>query len=297
MSLVNEMYANFCKKAQCIPGFKVGQKEDVEYDITYLANKYIQAEDNNDQEGMNRYISALMVRYWHMVPYLYEKSKSSKLGMEDMVTWLYEGFAKAFKYRSWLDPNKEVSKDPKGAEKCINQCITSVRQYHYHHFNTAISKINYISTSLDALYETLGDSFDDEVPQEELYGSDVTCREIIDSLVREGKIFDAIVIDRICFGDVFTENKSKKKMKLMTDEGELLEDVNSYSYSLNPKKLSSCLKSITKDYIMNFSEVYNINPSKIEDVLKKYTKKNVTKNINDVLIRTRDNKKVVGLIC
>lgn len=297
MSLVNDMYANFCKNAKCIPGFKIGQKEDVEYDITYLANKYIQAEGCNDQEGMNRYISALMVRYWHMVPYLYEKSKSSKLDMEDMVSWLYEGFVKAFKYRSWLDPNKEVSKDPKGAEKCINQCITSVRQYHYHHFNTAKSKANYISTSLDALYETLGDSIDNEIPQEDMHGRDATCREVVDSLAKDGKIFDAIVIDRICFGDVFTENKRKKKVRVTTDDGESLEDVNSYSYSLNHKKLSSCLKSITKDYIMGFSEEYGINPSKIECALKKYAKKNVTKNINDVLVRARNNSKVVGMIC
>lgn len=297
MSVVDQMYISFCKEAKTIPGFKIGQKEDVDYDITDLANAYIKAYDENDQEGMNKYISALMVRYWHMVPYLWDKSKSSKLGMEDMVMWIYEGFAKAFKYRSWLDPNKAVSKDPKGAEKCFNQCITSVRQYWYRHFNTNSAKLSYTAISLDALYESLGDSFDDSAPNEELYDNSDTCREIISLLVKEGKLFDAIVIDKLCFEDVCKETKNKKQMKIITDEGELIEDVTSSTYTLDNKKLISCLKSITEDYIINFSKTYGVEPQEIVLVLNKFTKKNVGNNIQDVFARVRDNKKVLSLLC
>lgn len=297
MNIVSQMYSDFCKCAQTIPGFILGQKEDVDYDITELANCYVEAMDKGDQEGMNKYISALMVRYWHMVPYLYNESKSARLDMEDMVMWIYEGFAKAFKYRSWLDPNKEVSKDPKGAEKCFNQCITSVRQYWYRHFNKDKRKINYTATSLDAMLESLKDSFDDGMPQEELYDSSDTCREIISSLVKEGKIFDAIVIDKICFDDTFKEIKNKKQMRIVNDEGEFLEDISTSNYILDNKKLVSCLKSIDQKYIMEFSETYDVSPQTIILVINQYTKKNVGNNVQGVLNRVRNNKKVLSLLC
>jgi len=297
MSIIDQMYSNFCRCARTIPGFKIGQKEDVNYDITDLANAYIKAYDENDQEGMNRYISALMVRYWHMVPYLWDKSKSSKLSMEDMVMWIYEGFAKAFKYRSWLDPNKEVSKDPKGAEKCFNQCITSVRQYWYRHFNTNQSKVNYIASSLDSMYETLGDSFDDGLPQEDMYDSANNCRDIILMLVKENKIFEAILMDRICFEDTCKEHKHTKQIKIVSEEGESFEDATSYSYSLDNKKIISSLKSIDNNYILDFSKTYGVNPQEVTLTLNKYTKKNISNNIQEALIRVRNDKKVMSVLC
>ena len=296
MSVVDQMYANFCKCAKTIPGFKIGQKEDVEYDITDLANGYVKAMNENDQIGMNQYISALMVRYWHMVPYLWDKSKSSKLDMEDMVMWIYDGFAKAFKYQSWLDPTKAISKDPKGAEKCFNQCITSVRQHLYRHYNTAQAKINYVATSLDALYDTMGDAVE-EAAAVKIIDSNMICREIIASLVNEGKIFDAIVVDRLCFDDSFKETKHTKQVKIMTDEGEMLEDVSSYSYELNNTKLISCLKAINEDYINEFSLTYNVSVEEIKIALKKHTKSKIGANVQTVLNKLKTNKKVLSLLC
>ena len=297
MSVVDQMYANFCKCALGIPGFKIGQKEDVEYDITDLANGYVKAMAANDKAGMDKYISALMVRYWHMVPYLWDKSKSSKLGMEDMVMWIYDGFAKAFKYQSWLDPNKPVSKDPKGAEKCFNQCITSVRQYWYKHFNTNQSKVNYIAASLDSLYECMGDSFDDNMPNEAFEGDGVVCREVIATLVNEGKLFDAIVIDKLCFDESFKETRGKKQVRIATDNGELVEDITTSSYSFDNRRLISCIKSIDEDYINEFSKAYGVPKEEISKVLRKYAKTNVGSNIQDVFSRVRGDEKVVSLVC
>lgn len=297
MSTVDTMYADFCKRALGIPGFKVGQKEDVEYDITDLANGYIKAMHDNDGNGMDKYISALMVRYWHMVPYLWDKSKSSRLGMEDMVMWVYDGLAKAFKYQSWLDPNKPISKDPKGAEKCFNQCITSIRQYWYKHFNTSQSKANYISSSLDALYEVLGDSMDDCLPQEQLQGSGSVCREIISTLVSEGKLFDAIVIDKLCFDDSFRETKGKKKVTIVTDSGEVTEDIQTIAYSFDQKRLVSIIKSIDEEYVNEFSKAYGVSKEDITNVLAKYAKSNVGTRIQEVFSRVKGDEKVASMLC
>ena len=40
MSVINDIYNKYKNKCLTIPGFVVGQKEDVPYDITELANKY-----------------------------------------------------------------------------------------------------------------------------------------------------------------------------------------------------------------------------------------------------------------
>lgn len=295
MTIVDQMYANFCKCAKTIPGFKVGQKEDVSYDITDLANAYLDAMDSNDSEGMNRYISALMVRYWHMVPYLWDRSKSSKLGMEDMVMWIYEGFAKAFKYRSWVDPSKPVSKDPKGAEKCFNQCITSVRQYWYKHFNTNMSRINYVAMSLDALHEALGDAFDDHAPQEGLFSEGDSCRDIISTLVAEGRLFDAVVVDLVCFGDSFRETRGKARV--VTGNGELVEDIQTCNHEFDMKRLLACMKSIDREYLEEFGNAYGVDPDSVAKALGSVGKRDVSGSIQDAFSRIREDERVLSLLC
>lgn len=297
MGTIDIMYSDFCKRAMGIPGFKVGQKEDVEYDITDLANHYVKAMNERDSEGMDKYISALMVRYWHMVPYLWDKSKSSKLGMEDMVMWVYDGLAKAFKYQSWLDPNKPVSRDPKGAEKCFNQCITSIRQYWYKHFNTNQSKVNYISASLDAMHDLLGDSFDDSVPFESFEKEGSVCSDIISTLVREGRLFDAVVIDKLCFDDSFKESKRKKQVTMQSDEGEVIEEVPTSVFSFDSRKLMACLKDIDNDYVFRFSKAYGADPEEVKLELGKQSKSNLGASIEKVFSRIRSDKRVASLLC
>lgn len=253
-------YKHFVECARQLPGFVVGQKEDVPYDITELANNYCRAYDANDKQKMSQYISALMVRYWHMVVMTYNTSLSTRLEFDDIVSWMYEAFEKAFKYRSWLDPEKAVSKDPKGAEKCINQCITSVRQYWYANFNKDKRKINYLTFSLDDpnlvnKSETTGTLMDIE-PDVSANESTLDEHELINAVIRHGSLFQAIILDGIIFQDSFNEYSTTEKLGV-DEEGNEIEHTSNYSeFSLD--KLFRHLKKLDNDFVEYFSNTYDV---------------------------------------
>lgn len=291
MSLLNQMYINFCKNAMTIPGFKIGQKEDVPYDITHLANCYCKAYDTNDKVKMNQYISALMVRYWHMIPYLHSKSKSAKLEIEDMVSWVYEGFCKAFKYRSWQDPTKQVSRDPKGAEKCFNQCITSVRQNWYRYFNTEKVKLNYQTYSLDSLYEKFGDTVEDFYLHEYSH-SYSSCNDLISNLIARNKLFEALVVDRICYGDIIRNSPTKKIITNLDVSYKITKDNYSFDYS----KLIQSIKMIDEEYLRSLFSSSTVDCTRFKqalDIPNRQLKVCVMKVLNDL----KQDKEVISILC
>ena len=253
-------YKHFVDCARQLPGFVVGQKEDVPYDITELANNYCKACDNNDTQKMSQYISALMVRYWHMVVMTYNTSLSTRLEFDDIVSWMYEAFEKAFKYRSWLDETKAVSKDPKGAEKCINQCITSVRQYWYANFNKDKRKVNFLTYSLDD--PNLINKADEDAtlmdiePDVSANENTIDEHELVNAVIRHGSLLQAIIIDGIIFQDSFNEYSITEKLGV-DEEGNEIEHTSNYSeFSLD--KLFKHLKKLDENFIDYFSSTYNI---------------------------------------
>ena len=66
---LSDTYQIFKQKALMIPNFVLGKKEDVEYDIDILANKFCNAIDRHDEVEKDMYFSALVIRYWHMILY------------------------------------------------------------------------------------------------------------------------------------------------------------------------------------------------------------------------------------
>ena len=253
-------YKHFVDCAKQLPGFIVGQKEDVPYDITELANNYCKAYDANDKQKMSQYISALMVRYWHMVVMTYNTSLSTRLEFDDIVSWMYEAFEKAFKYRSWLDNTKAVSKDPKGAEKCINQCITSVRQYWYANFNKDKRKVNYLTVSLDDPVLLNGSDPNgtllDVEPDISADDDKMDEHDLVNAIIRHGSLLQAIIVDGILFQDSFNDYSTTEKVGV-DEEGNDIEHTSNYSeFSLD--KLFKHLKRLDSNFINYFSDTYNI---------------------------------------
>ena len=209
---IGEMYTSFANEALRIPGFRLGQKEDVPYDIQELADMYLLAEDQGDRQAMSMYFSALMIRYWHMTSYLYSKSDTlAGITREDMVDWLADALLKALKYRSWQDPSKAVSQDKrKGAEKCFNQCITSMRQFWFKHYNQLKRKDDKELQSLDdEAYP--GSDKDSKATIMDTVGQDDEpigpCDEIIEKALDNGDLFAALVVDGIANRDLFVHAK------------------------------------------------------------------------------------------
>lgn len=309
------MYKNFLNAAKGLPNFIDGQKEDVPYDITELANGYCAAEDAGDEVKKNQYISALMIRYWHMVSVLYEQSKSTKLEITDMVDWVYEGLMKAFSYRSWLDPNKAISKDEKGAEKCFNQCITSIRGHYYQRFNSDKRKINYLP--LDSLdtpdYESEEGISVNRI--ETLVGdngnySPKMCESIINKYIKDNKLLEALIIDGIAYRDSFDlKSYSEVIKKNSEDEEEMSEAVitedtvvNHYAVEFNTRKLVKHLTSIfdSEDFAKQLSQQYHISLSDLLEATTKFkslTCKRMNKLISKTLNDLKYNIEVQSELC
>lgn len=216
---IKEYYTAFVRDANRIPGFVVGQKEDVPYDITELANMYVLAEEEGDESAKSAYFSALMVRYWHMTSLLYEKSNTLPIEKEDAVRWLEEAILIAMGYKSWLNPDKAVSKDRKGAEKCINQCITSRRQFWFKHYNQQKRKDDkYLQSLDDAAYS------DSEEGRKVTVLDTVSCEddnvnpcaELIDKALQKGDVLSGFIIDGIAYQDMQVDRKLMKHLKSLT---------------------------------------------------------------------------------
>lgn len=295
--VLNDLYKSFVDVASTIDGFVIGQKEDVPYDINYLANKYCEAVDMGDEQEKNKYISALMVRYWHMVPYLYEKSKSCGVEMEDMVDWLYESFDKAFQYRSWLDPNKAISKDKKGAEKCFNQCITSTRQRWYKHFNQACRRINYSSyDSLDAPIKNgdginLIDTIVDDSSTKFNY-----CNNIVQQFINKNDYIEALIIDGIINQDTFVTHSKSVINEGFSEEN----DYTSCEYQFSMNKLFKHLRDVDDNFISYFSKEYSVDKNKLLSTvssLKSYSNTKFRKCVQLSFQRIKQDKEVLSTIC
>ena len=294
-------YNSFVNIAKGLDGFIVGQKEDVPYDITDLMNGYCKAKDSNDEIKMNQYASALIVRYWHVVTMLYNKSLSTRLDFTEIIFWVYEAIEKACKYRSWLDSDKAVSKDPRGAEKVLNQCITSTRQYWYKNFNQDKRKINFlINDSLNdtIMYDgqpmvTLLDTIVDE---DSAIKIDEGC-DIIKSYTQSGKILDAIILENIIYQDSFVEVENKKIIK--DDEGNDVEIIN-HTREFSIIKLKKSLRNIDDFFIQEFVDKYEVDKNEVLSVaneIKNLSKAQLTTKVNRAFKDFKNDKEIINWLC
>ena len=198
-STMFRIYEGLVARASNIPNFMVGQIRDVPYDITELATNCAFATNNKDDFTSDVYFSALMVRYWHMIAKIYDKVKGYGVDVESVVTILYQSIAKAIKYQSWLNTEKYISKSSQGAEKVINQCITSTVANYIKALN--VNKVKMLNDSV---------SLDDTENQIQIYENDdykavSGCGMLISKLIEKKKYLDALVIDMISFKDYSTK--------------------------------------------------------------------------------------------
>ena len=256
-SAIYRMYDGFVARASNIPHFQIGQKADVDYDITELANGFVKAQNENNEFWCDVYCSALMVRYWHMIAKIHKMLKPFGISVEEVVNVLYESLNKAFKYQSWLDDSKYVSKSDKGAEKVINQCITS----------TVSNYIKALKVNKNTMFvENTDDDFENSVTYDDNYDSSFGCSELVQSLLDMNEFMPAIVVDMIAYKDMATKKMLYNKMSKLDenyfayflskytikDENKFVRDVRNFNDSTDKAKESIINKSIK--YLKNNEE-------------------------------------------
>lgn len=294
--MLGELYNVYLNKAKTIPGFVEGCKEDVPYDITELANNYCKARDTGDEIGKSQYISALMVRYWHMVPYLFEKTQNIRIPLEDIPGMIYEGIEKACTYRGWLDSSMEVSREERGAEKCINQCISSVKAAYFKYFNETKRKDARKTYSIEGLTEDYDDiSCSSYLGNDDSYVYSLNCKDIVQLFLDKGDVFSAFVVDIISFGDVMIGSKAKRKY---TDDEGVVVNITADTLNYSQARLSHNLKNIDKSYISYFVDTYEVETSLVVDMAKKIKKVSrmcLSKYLKDSLSKIKKCKEVINL--
>jgi len=263
---LSELYQTFKQKACQIPNFVEGKKEDVEYDIHILANAYCKAIDENDEQKKDMYFSALMIRYWHMIFYL--KNKSPNVDIEEVISWISDGIQKAMKYRGWLNDPKLIGKI-RSAEKCINQTITSKRAQFYTISNASKRKQEFLDDGkvfLDSLEEREAESYlgiDDN-----FYPVDVN---VVQSLLKDDKCLDGVVVDLIMNGNCVNRRFSATKL---IDE----------------------LASLTDNYFDYFKSKYNVKDiTKVKKVIEEKANHLSRFNVNQILKRLSTNSTIKSL--
>ena len=269
--IFSETYKSFVDSASLIEGFVVGQKEDVEYDITDLANAYCEAKRKGDERAKNMYMSALIVRYWHMVPYLYNKSSGSVTSVYDVIEWVYDGIERACHYEAWNDVTKDVHKDPKGAEKCINQAITSSRMKFYGYTNKQRRSNNYSLLSLD---EQINDKGETRYSVAGECDDDVNSFELDDEIKRlahQGNVVEALILDAILFQDTFlVSSKKGKYIKTHDEDGnELDTDMRRKEVKFSKTLLYNHLRNMDDKFIKYFCERYDFNTESLMALRKR----------------------------
>ena len=267
--MLEDSYKTFLNNAKGLPNFKAGTKNDCD-DIQALANGYCEAERDSNKELMGRYLSALFVRYWYMIPYLYQESKSLRLQKEEMLDILYDAFMKAFKNKTWLNSDDKMSRDSHGAQKCIERCIDSVRLTMYQQANYDVRKINYISHSLDMVQEVYGDS-SEEFLVEDTHQDTIDINTIIMNSLKNNNVLQAILVDNICYQNCLLKNGSVS--------------------------FSRIISNLDVDYIKYFMRVYGTKNVNVNEFIKllQLPKKKLMYNIKKELLNLSSDEVIKDL--
>lgn len=276
---------------------------------TELANGYCDAEDAGDKDLRDSYFSALMCKYWYMVPFLFKQNPGFKLDIEDFVEWIEESLLKGLQYKRWRDPEFEVSKDENGAEKVFNRCIWSTVKAKYKWSNQDVRKINFEVYSLDTIQDSkkykkknveddtsfeLRDTTDTNKEVERQESRDIIST-IIDYFVKKNDYMSMLIIDSIAYGDSFKFTQEKRQE---TDGEETIEVKDSFM-QFEPKRIVTLLNKLDILNAEYYTKHYKANQELLKLVItdiKTTNNKQLYQKIENTLLTIRTNKELLGML-
>lgn len=212
-----------------------------------LCRLYIKEENN--PEITNACFSALLVKYWPLIP-KYHSQSSNVASPEDCYEWLVASITYALKHRKWEDPNSSIYNDPNGPDKVINRYMKCARLTFYQFINRQKRKEDFGTISLESLMEALNDNnpeLEDDTPVD--YSLSLDLKQYIKQIFNRKDYFLAFMLDCMLHEPIF-EHKDPE---------------NPISKSFNVKKLAKYLRQLDETYCKIFAERYDID---LIDVLK-----------------------------
>lgn len=303
---------------------KTARLRDIDYtQLTKqeLANKYCEAEDNNDELIKNATWAALLLKYWYNIYKWIQNSKSLNLEAIDFFDWLNDSLKDAFYYRSWFYEYQAVVRkgkfiewklDDKGhkiinehyykldanaADRSINYFIAAKRGKEYQYSNKEKRKLNVKVSSLDTNLDENGDCVLDYYNLTEEIEVENAASILVKYFLSKNKQIEALIIDAIANFDSF---KQIKEVNTYINSNEEETEYNNYSYEFNKRKVIKHLNSIDNDFIQSyFCKEYNISDLQGKGILKDLKKLNnikLYKCLDNTLDQIRLNNKLKNII-
>lgn len=230
--------------------------------VDELCDGYCLAIDEQDDLNMNKYLAALVLRFWYVMGKLKRTNRDLELSREDYYCWLVDSINYACKYRAWQNPEKNVN-----ARQCINQCISTIRLQHYYDYNLDKHKANINTMDLDTPFEggdygnTIGDTL---VYEPTGAAGNGEAKDLIQSYVDNKKIIEAIILDTIAYND--TEKRTRQTIKYVNADGEEVKQVEHYREPW-AFRLVQILGALPEDYDKYFSNKYKVASNELKVAL------------------------------
>ena len=249
--------------------------------VNTLANNYIDNESDEDLKA--GYFSAILLRKWAYIGKHYATSKASGFTIEDCYDMVIHGIQYALQNRKWRDPKNKLYTDKCGPDKVLNRCIASARDIQYYNANTHKRKANFGKTSLDMIEENVKDCNEvilDESADLDEYSDYISIDLLIDKLIDNNKILEAIIVKNIVAGDCFV-SKVTTTTKI-SDDNEYT--TKSYTQNFKLAKLINNLYSYSEDDLRDICSFYCISKEKEESLINLF--KNTKKTKFDKVIKS-----------
>ena len=222
--------------------------------INDIADGYIKATEDKDEDLRDQYISALMLLFWGEVSKMADRCKTVPgYTFVDYISVLYNCIEVAMKYKAWQNSNNHTT-----AEACIRNAIATrgIAAIIYKS-NLDSQKSNVCTTSFDAKI-----SDDEKLTLEDVIADDAAdslegrmeAELVIQSLLNNRKPVESIILDVIINNDVY---KTTKTIRRVTDSSGNTRKVTSVSSELFPRKVAKLISSLPNDYLDSFSRKYN----------------------------------------
>lgn len=223
-----------------------------------LARGYVEHKEDELREA---YFGAFCLRYWYQIPILYRDSayivRNAHLTPDDIGDWYFEAILKVLNGRSFMDPTKMKYVDAENEDKFINKCvytaIENTRKNWFQYYNFKKRGGELYTESLDTYME----NNEEDCAQEENAYTKVDA--LIKKLVVEKKLFEALVVYLIVYGDVFVPRQDKN------DKGE---DIANPYLIFSEQLLYNRIFNLEERVAKAFVEEYGCGVINEDDILK-----------------------------
>ena len=205
---------------------------------------------SGESDKYHGYLSALMVRYWHLIKSNYKQGKGA-YSEDECYNWLVDSILGTIKSESWLNPKSSLYNDPLAPDKSINVRMKSHRQGFYQWSNCKKRSGDFtINNSYEHLYDIAGDSAFPRVDGS--YHDETSLMDASNYIVREFKnknYVSSFILHSILHENVF----------------DLVKDDNGTPhFEFSKKRLYSSIWNIDEDYKREFTNTYKISKDDVD---------------------------------